>query len=134
MPPGASPTYVIGNAVGLPAGSNRTWVSIFSRLPVDDVRIDDRPVAIELGVEAGYYVTSAFVTLASGDSATLTVSMSGRLDIADGYHLAVRTPPAVTPMPVRVEATWIDGDGDAHRAVDDRRDPGLVRLTVDAGR
>jgi hypothetical protein len=133
-PTTGEPNYVIGNGIGLPIGSNRTWVSIFSRLPVLDVRLDDRPAAVEFGVEAGYHVTSAFVTLASGDSATLTVSMGGRLDIADGYHLAVRTPPAVAPMPLRVEATWIDGEGVAHGTVDQRRDPGLARITVGAER
>jgi hypothetical protein len=72
-PSAGEPDYVIGNLIGLPDGSNRTWVSIYSRLPVTDVRLDDRPVAVEIGREAGYFVTSAFVTLGPGETTTLSV-------------------------------------------------------------
>ena len=131
-PTRGEPGYVIGNVIGLPDGTNRTWVSVFSRLPVTDVRLGDQPVAIEIGTEAGHFVTSAFITLGSGESATLTLTMAGPLDVAHGYDLAMRTPPTVGPTPISVEATWISPDGVAHRASEDRRDPGLARVHVSA--
>jgi hypothetical protein len=131
-PARGEPPYVIGNVIGLPDGTNRTWVSVFSRLPVTDVRLGDQPVAIEVGTEAGHFVTSAFITLGSGESATLTLTMAGPLDVARGYELSMRTPPTVGPTPVSVEATWISADGVAHRTSEDRRDPGLARIRISA--
>lgn len=131
-PASGEPKIVTGNAIGLPDGSNRTWVSVFSRLPVDDVRIDNRSVPIELGVEAGYHVTSVFVTLAPGDSATLTMSMNGRLEVADEYQLALRSPPAATPMPISVDVTLIDSIGRSHHSTTEQREPGLAQVALDA--
>ena len=131
-PTTSEPKIVIGNAIGLPDGSNRTWVSIFSRLPVEDVRINNLPVPIELGVEAGYHVTSAFVTLAPGESAALTVSMNGRLEVAGGYRLALRAPPTVTPMPFGVDVTFVDSIGRSRRTTAEQREPGLAQIIIDA--
>ena len=117
---------MIGNAIGMPDGSNRTWVSIFSRLPVDDVRINNRPVPIELGVEAGYHVTSAFVTLAPGESAALTVSMNGRLEVTDGYRTRSR-PTTVAPMPIGVDVTLIDRIGRSHHTTENSASPAWPR-------
>jgi hypothetical protein len=126
------PWYVIGSVIGLPDGTNRTWVSIFSRLPVTDVRLDDEPVATETDTEAGYFVTSAFITLGSEESATLRLTLDGRLDVADGYELAVRSPPTVGPTPIRVDATWIGADADPHRETAELNEPGLARTRVDS--
>ena len=83
-------------------------------------------------MEAGYHVTSVFVTLAPGDSATLTVSMNGRLEIADGYQLALRSPPAVTPVPIGVDATLTDSIGRSHHTSAEQREPGVAQITIDA--
>jgi hypothetical protein len=131
-PSAGEPDYVIGNLIGLPDGSNRTWVSIYSRLPVTDVRLGDRPAAVEIGREAGYFVTSAFVTIAPGATTTLSVQLDGRLDVTDGYDLAVRSPPTVAPTPVRVEATWTGGDGRTRRVAERFPDAGVHRISVEA--
>ena len=86
------PNYVVGNLIGLPEAHNRTWVSIFTRLPVTQVRLDGLPVDTEVGAEGGYFVTSVFVTLPPGGHATMTLEMAGRLDVAEGYDLSVHTP------------------------------------------
>jgi hypothetical protein len=133
-PTDGEPGYVIGNLVGLPESSNRTWVSVFSQLPVTDVRLDGQPVAIEIGAEADYFVTSAFITLGAGESATLTMTMDGRLDVTDGYDLALRSPPTVGSVPIRIDARWTDLDGDVHRTGELVRDPGLARLRLGTDR
>jgi hypothetical protein len=131
-PSSGEPEYVISNLIGLPDGYNRTWVSIFSKLPVTEVRLDGEPVAVEVGTEAGYFVTSVFVTLGPGETRSLALTMDGRLDVADGYELAVRTPPGVAPTPVRIDATWTGADGHTERSTSDSSDPGLTRVRLDA--
>jgi len=133
-PPNGEPNYVIGNLIGLPDGHNRTWVSIFSRLPVTAVALDGLPVDVEPGAEAGYFVTSAFVALPPGGTGTLTLEMSGPIDVFDGYDLSMRTPPTVAPTPVVVHATWLSPDGTALRSTLERRDPGTATLSVTADR
>jgi hypothetical protein len=133
-PRNGEPNYVVGNLIGLPEGHNRTWVSIFTRLPVTEVRLDGRPADTEVGAEGGYFVTSVFVTLPPGGTVTMTLDMSGRLDVAEGYELSVHTPAAVAPTPTRITATWLAPDGAAHRVRDTRRDPGLATLGVTGDR
>ena len=133
-PANGEPNYVIGNLVGMAQGSNRTWVSIFTKMPVTDVTLNGLPIDIELGAEAGYFVASVFVALGPGESGVLDMAMAGRLDIADGYTLAMRTPPTVAPTTVDVSATWLDADGVAHSLSEARRDPGTMTLTVSADR
>ena len=133
-PVDGEPNYVIGNLIGLDDGHNRTWVSVFTKLPVTDVTLDGLPIDTEIGAEAGYFVTSAFVTLQPGATGLLEFEMTGRIDVADGYRLATRTPPTVSPTPITVDATWLDSTGVAHRAAASRRDPGVWTLSVTADR
>ncbi|MGB0113433.1 MAG: hypothetical protein WBP59_09460, partial [Ilumatobacteraceae bacterium] len=131
-PDNGEPGYVIGNPIGLPLGTNRTWVSIFTRLPVTETLLDGVPIDTEPGAEAGYFVTSAFVTLPAGGTGILTLEMTGALDVLDGYTLVTRTPPTVGPTTLTVDATWLDADGLSHRSVDERAAAGTGRLRVDA--
>ncbi len=131
-PTDGEPGYVIGNPVGLPVGTNRTRVSFFTRLPVTGALIDGDVAVIEPGAEADYFVTTISVVLPAGETATITLEMTGRLDIADGYSLVSRTPPAVTPMPFEVDATWIALDGASTSAVDARGTPGAASLQLGA--
>jgi hypothetical protein len=131
-PDNGEPGYVIGNPIGLPVGMNRTWVSVYSRLPVTGVTIDGLPIDHQTSTEAGYLVTSAYVSLPAGATATLDVELAGTLDTHAGYTLATRTPPTVAPTPLTIDATWTDSDGEAHTARDERRDPGSGVLRVTA--
>jgi hypothetical protein len=133
-PANGEPNYVIGNLIDLPDGYNRTWVSVFTKLPVTDTKLDGVAVEVEPGAERGYFVTSAFVALAPGGSATLTFDMDGVIDVADGYELMVRTPPTVAPTPIVVDATWISPDGRPHQSRLARRDAGVSALSVTADR
>lgn len=129
-PADGEPNYVIGNPIGLPTATNRTMVSIYSQLPVTGATVDGTPIDTEPGFEAGYFVTSVFVTAPSGESRALTFAMEGPLDVAEGYELVVRTPPAVAPVPLALELTWSSPDGVEHLVEQDVRDPGAVRVRV----
>ena len=129
-PTDGEPGYVIGNPIGLPVGTNRTRVSIYTRLPVTTATLNGQAAIIEPGAEADYFVTSAYVVLPAGATATITLELDGRMDVADGYALVGRTPPTVAPTPLDVDATWIDPDGQAHQVAQRRADPGELRLVA----
>jgi hypothetical protein len=129
-PAEGEPGYVIGNPVGLPVGTNRTRVSVFTRLPVKQVLLGGRSAVSEPGSEADYFVTSVYVTLPAGGSTVLSLEMDGRMDVADGYTLVTRTPPTVAPTPLEIDATWIDVDGVEHLVSETRADPGSATIQL----
>jgi hypothetical protein len=100
---------------------------------VTAVTLDGLPVDIERGSEAGYFVTSVFVTLAPGADATVRLELDGPIDATDGYTLAVRTPSAVSPTEMTIEATWVGPDAVARRADRSAAAPGVDTLTLDTG-
>ena len=132
-PTDGEPGYVIGNPIGLPVGTNRSRISIYTRLPVTTAQLDGQPVITEPGAEADYFVTSVYVTLPAGATATLSLELAGRMDVVDGYTLVSRSPPTVAPTALDIAATWIDPDGQTHEAADRRTDPGESRLAVGTG-
>lgn len=129
-PPSGEPGYVIKNLVGLPVGANRTWVSIYSRLPVEQARLDGAPISFTPGLEAGLFVASTIVVLESGETAQLEFDMAGPLDVADGYRLEVRSPPVVDSLPIEIGAQWTDTDGSSDRTDASVEQPGLHVVTV----
>ena len=104
-PPEGEPQYVIGNMVDLPLGSNRTWTSVYTRLPVDEVRLDGEVIPTQSGTEAGYFTTSMLVTTASGQNVALEFDMSGPVDLRNGYQVVVHSPPTVALTPVSAQVT-----------------------------
>ena len=132
-PVDGEPGYVIGNPVGLPVGTNRTRISVFTRLPVKQVLVDGQPAESEPGAEADYFVTSVYVLLPAGATAEISFEMNGPMDVADGYELVARTPPTVAPTPLDIDATWIDPDGVEYRSADTLRDAGSARLVLAPG-
>ena len=133
-PTDGEPGYVIGNPIGLPVGTNRTRVSVFTRLPVTRTTLDGTVATTEPGSEVDYFVTTVYVVLPAGATTTVTFEMEGRLDVAAGYTLAARTPPTVAPTPLDIAATWIALDGE--RSVTDARvdAPGTAGVTVGGSR
>lgn len=101
--------YVIGNPLGYPDGTNRTYLSVFTRLPVRQTEIDGATVLTEQETEQGYFVTSLVVELAAKESRTVTFEMSGPLDLTDGYDLVLRSPPTARPLQIDSNATLTGG-------------------------
>ena len=110
-PVSGQPDYVIGNSIREPAGTNRTYVSIFSRLPITAVRVDGVPVEVEYGTEFGYEVASVVVTLPAGATSVVEADVGGAFDTADGYSIAVRSPPTASTVPFDLTFEIIDEDG-----------------------
>ena len=83
-PPGGFPDYVTGNLVGLPKGTNRSYVSFFSSRALTSARLDGKPVALQPDTEGGYRVASTFVDLAPQSTRTFELVYSGRIDVHTG--------------------------------------------------
>jgi hypothetical protein len=111
------PQVVIGNAVGEPPGSNRSLVSVYSALPVLSASLDGSPLPLEPGREEGWITSRAPVTVPAGGSRTITLELSGRLDLRDGYSLVTRPQPLVAPE--RHDLVVTTTDGEALVTVDD---------------
>lgn len=88
-PASGLPGYVIGNLVGLPEGTNRTWLSVYTALPMVGVEVDGVPDGMETGEVFGWNVASRFVDVPPGGTVTLTLSLEGTL-ANPGQPLATR--------------------------------------------
>lgn len=127
-PLSGQPDYVIGNSIREPSGTNRTYVSVFSRLPITAMRVDGVPVEPESGTEIGYQVASVTVTLPAGATSVVEVDLEGTFDTSDGYSIAVRSPPLASPMPFDLTFDIIDQDGVSRTEYEFIERPGVERF------
>ncbi len=111
------PPYVIGNRSGKPDGTNRTYVSIYTRLSVLETRLDGEPVVTETSMESGYFVTALYIDLPPEGSAMLQMSLGGPFDLLSGYSLDVRTPPTATPIQLDVSIEDVSTGSNIERSV-----------------
>ncbi len=80
------PSYVIGNLVGLPSGTNRTYVSLYSPLQLAAASVDGRRLSLTAERELGRNVYSTFLDIPAGHTLHIVVSLRGRLDLAGGRY------------------------------------------------
>jgi hypothetical protein len=104
-PSSGLPAYVIGSYrdSGLSPGANLTWLTVYSPLGITEdpaSRTDIRPVAEpEFGVNA----YSAFVTIPSGKTVTVSMTLIGHVRRGNRYALVVRQQPSANPEHYTVE-------------------------------
>jgi hypothetical protein len=129
-PPGPQPDYVMDNLVDLPRGHNRTWVSIYTRVAPTDLTVDGEAVAWDAEREAGFFVSSTFITMAPGDIPTIEVALDGPVELAeDGYRLTLWSPPTAQVTPVTASVEVRQPNGSAIRATAES-DGGATSLLV----
>jgi hypothetical protein len=118
-PASGPPDYVIGNAVGAPRGTNRSFVSIYSAYDLDGARLNGQPVALQSEVELARAVYSTFVDIPPGGTVTLELDLEGQLPAGMGFYPLKAVPqPLVNPEQGEVTITVagderleISGDG-----------------------
>jgi hypothetical protein len=132
-PTEGQPRYVVGNQIGEPTGTNRTYVSVYSKLPIVSMTVDGATVDPWTGREAGYSVASAFVVVAPGETVSLTVETAGGFDPTDGYSLLMRSPPTATPTPVDIAVDVSDATGRSTSLEATMDEPGVERFEVQVG-
>jgi len=110
-PASGLPDYVIGGTPGFSPGPgiSRLWVSVYTPLGLVGATLDGRPVVPVRETELGRVVYSQFVDVGPGASATLELSLSGRIDPGRQYRLDVGRQPTITPDNLSVRVGGADG-------------------------
>ena len=101
--------YVIGNSLGLPTGTNRTSLSIYSPLSAGAVSLDGTAVTTRASTELGWNVTTIQVDLAPGQTRSIHMTLEGEVAGADGYQFLWRPQPLTNADTFDLAVT----DGDA---------------------
>ena len=101
------PEGIIGNELGLPVGTNRTWLSVYTALPITRYSVDGREQGVRPTTERGWWVASNVFDIEADDAITVVIGVRGYIDDDHEYRLAVRNPPLVRPFTVEVT---LDGD------------------------
>ncbi len=96
------PEYVIGNSVGLPPGTNRSYVSIYSPFGLEAARIGGQPVGLQSEVEVGRNVYSTFVDIPPGGAVEIELDLAGTLE-GRHYELELPVQPFTNPDDVAVQ-------------------------------
>jgi len=92
----------------LAPGTNQMLLTLYSPLVFERASIDGAPETLSSGVELGVKAYSNYIDVAPGATITLRVDLEGRLDLHDGYAMAVRLQPAANPDHYVVEVTPAD--------------------------
>lgn len=77
------PDRVVANDVGLPPGTSRLYLSVYSTLGLDGAALDGAPLALDAGTERGWSVYSGFVEIPPGETVTVEVELSGVVESPD---------------------------------------------------
>ena len=131
-PASGLPDYVIGNVVGLPPGTNRSYVSIYSTLDLAGVvgrRASPHPCS--RSVETGFKVYSAFVDIPPGGSVQLDLELEGVVEgrALSAGHMPVQPFATADEVAVSVQAT--DGSAVASRQATVEGDTARLATTRD---
>lgn len=79
-PSSGLPDYVIGNALGLPKGTARLWLSVYTAMPMVAAELDGERVGLQTADVFGWYSNSKFVDVPAGATRTVVVQTHGVVD------------------------------------------------------
>jgi len=107
--PTGKPDYAVGNPFGLPAGTNRLMLSLYSALRASSIRLDGEAVTVD-GVYAsvdgatvfGWHVATLWLDIPPGTSRVVTVELEGVLDDPSA-PVVIRRQPMALPQRYEVE-------------------------------
>ena len=98
-PSSGLPDYVIGNLVGLPAGTSRTRVTVLSPLRFDAATLDGAAVGMNVGSEHEWGAFTRVVDVPAGSTVQLVMHLRGVVKPGP-YRLVVR------PQPTAQATDW----------------------------
>ena len=99
-PSSGLPDYVIGNALDLPKGTERLWVSVYTASPMVAAELDGQAVGMQTAQVFGWYANSKFFDIPSGGTRTLVLETSGVVN--SEVPLRVINQPLASVHPVEV--------------------------------
>ena len=88
-PESGLPFYVIGSFTRppLPPGTNRTTALLYTAVPIQQLLVDDQPVAVRSWRTGGRWLAMVTVDIAPGTTVRLTAQIAGDLDGTEPYSL-----------------------------------------------
>jgi hypothetical protein len=98
-----------GNPFGLPPGTNREYVSVYSPWAVTAAELDGVATGMEPADELGWRVYSRYVDIPPGGEVVLRLRLEGELSPDEPYVLTVRSQPLTNPDVVRLDVRTDDG-------------------------
>ncbi|MEO6627032.1 MAG: DUF4012 domain-containing protein, partial [Aquihabitans sp.] len=89
------PRDVVGNARGAPVGTNVAWLNVFTPHQVTKATFDGQPLDLSQGErEAGLNAyDTPFLEIPPGGTGVAIFTLSGGVDLSNGYHLTVLPQP-----------------------------------------
>ncbi len=126
--PASLPAYAAGNPYGLPVGTNRMLLSIYTVLPVIGAEDDSGAATVSSAQEHGWWVTTLAIDLAPGATRTVRVHVAGSFGGDAPYTLVGVPQPALLADSLRLELRGPDD-----RILVDRagRFGSVARVTLD---
>jgi len=91
------PDYVIGNPLGLPKGTNRMRLSVYTALPITSVTVNGEPATMEFDDVFGWHVGMRYVAIPPGQTTEVVVTTSGTLIIDESDVTTWTQPLAIAP-------------------------------------
>lgn len=88
---------------GVGAGTNRTWLTLYSPFNVQSATIDGRRTGVTSDPELGVNAFSMYATVPSQSSVQVVIALVGRLDPRPTLPVSVRVQPDANPQRVRVD-------------------------------
>jgi hypothetical protein len=107
-PSSGLPDYVIGNRLGLPAGTSRSRITVLSPLLFEGATLDGAAVGMNVGGEGEWGALTRVVEVPPGGTATLVVNLRGVV-APSPYRLVVRPQPLARPIRWSVNVNVVGG-------------------------
>jgi hypothetical protein len=105
---------------GLPPGTNRTWLTLYSPLAFTRVSIGGRSATMSSTAELGVHAYSTYVDVPSDGTTRIRVELTGQVAPGDQLPVSVRLQPSANPQRSTVEVTPAGGWSLANTAGSDR--------------
>jgi hypothetical protein len=105
LPPDAG-----GNPFGLPPGTNRMYLSIYSPWEFTSAEVDGELTGMEAERELGWNVYSTFVDIPAGGEVAVRLGFAGTLPADGPYSVTLRSQALAFPDVVRIDARTTEGD------------------------
>jgi hypothetical protein len=107
-PAGPLPTQVNGERADTPAGTNKTWLTLYSPLELNDASLNGSPVTVDRADEFGMRTYTAIVTIPRDQTFTLTFHLQGAINLRE-YRLTVARQPLAWADHVHVSVRAASG-------------------------
>lgn len=94
---------------GLPSGTNRTWLTIYSPLALTKVSVDGKAATVSTQPELGVRAYSLYVDVPASRVVTVEAALAGTVRSGSTLPITVRDQPSANPQVITVSVSPIGG-------------------------